>query len=300
MKRNCVYRKVIALALAIVTIFSISSPVAAAEIKGSGSEGASCFGYTFTERNLGDGRYEMDSYYKGEYQKTYTIEKGNPKIYVEIKGPSAAAEEQTRNVYVIQGVEIQNAQGISPQAERWASLGYINYNNHALAGDIKAYLMTYGTNMHAKREISVKADTPFDDFVATLSSFIISEGVDVILKELGYAVSGTAEGFALSILGNLGVKVLKGIIKTFFTTTVEVVETTWDFKATPNTSGGSTIYLRDLGTTVLFMYEDNIEWDQMEEGFTLSNWKHSGLARLVWEEMYPSYNYPGVKSYTST
>lgn len=291
-------KKLVSLISALAICLSLCVPAFAAGVEKNINGDASVFGYTFVERDLMDGRYEIDSYYNGEHQKTYTIKKGSTDIYVEIVGSSKEAGARTNNVYVIHGFENQSEPLISPQAERWGSLGYINYKNSAILGDIRAYLMSYGTSVHARRVVEAPAETPVDDLVAIISGFILDAGLQKSLKALGYSVESVAGQLLTSVISSLGITVIKGAIKSALTTTVETVETTWDFKATSNESGASTVYLRDQGKTILFMYDDN-EWDQMEKDFTIANWKNSSFARLVWAEMYPSFVYPGVKSYTS-
>lgn len=260
------------------------------------------YGYTFAEDQLDDDTYVLFSYYQGTLRKKYTISRYSPTISVQVFDPQLSNIERVATTYTIESAVSNDDQAVQPYAERWASVGYINYRNHVGAGDVRAYTMAYGNNTMKQQLVRAKSGDALDDIVSFLVSTVISYGLDALVTALGYASNANfCYALLMSAISATATEIVDGIFKSAFGTTVKVYETVWDFKFTPfngYTSIGSTSYLYSQGTTYLVMHDD-IEWDTYSEGFTLSDWKHSEFAAAAWRVMFPSYTYPGVLSYTS-
>lgn len=289
-------KRILSLSLALIMVITLCAPASALGIiEEDTSMQNPMYGYTFIETELPDGNVEIRSYYNGEFRKKYTIRPGETTILVE-----RAASGET---YAINSAEsvARIVPAASTYAERWASCGYINYADHSITGEVRAYVMAYGNNEMVELPLDVQASSPFDDVVAVLASFILSYGLDAILESKFPGSSQIARGILSSILGERGVAVINGLIQSAFTDTVKAYVTDWDFKATPfmDSGTGGTVYLYDQGKTQLIMHTGNVEWDETSEGFTAYDWRHETLALRVWNKMFPYYTCPGIVSYTS-
>lgn len=285
-------KKILSLCLVLVMALTLCTPAFANEV--------SCqepmYGYTFVETELPNGDVEIRSYYNGEFQKKYTIQLKKATILVE---RATSGETYTINSAESVARIVPRASAYLERAEQWASCGYINYSTHLTLGKVKAYVMAYGNSETTELPLNVKKSSPFDDIVVFLASFILSTRLDKLLEAKYHGASQIARALLSSILAERGVAVSNGLIQSAFTDTVKAYITEWDFKATPSTSGGDTVYLYNQGKTQLIMHTGNVEWDETSEGFTVYDWKHSTLALRLWNEMFPDFTCPGIASYTS-
>lgn len=291
-------KKIICLLLSIVMSTQLCGYGFALETQDTSDRAESLFGYTFTEQQLSTGEYVIESYYEGQPNKRYIIADESPVIHVQCISPKLKQGD-----YTIEKPNIVR-EYLMTRAERWASLGYIYYSDTTTdyPGPVRAYIMAYGNSRVTTCPVSVEAQTPFDDVVSFLTSFIIAEGFAKYAAIAGFTVTGWAGALLASIVGTVGAQVINGIIIDAFTDKVDSYVTDWDFKGTPftETDMGDTVYLREQGSTCLMRYSDNIDWDEVETDITISNWKeHKSFARNMWAKMYPNTPYPGVEKYAS-
>ena len=280
--------------LSLSIIFSLCVPVLATGVASDIDQNEDFFGYTFDEHMDEDGNYIIISYYNGQIQSRYTIGNGEADILVE-KIESGIWE----NTYTISNAVTVP---IVPMADRWASAGSIYYKDSASVGTVQAIMMAYGTTRSTELELNVPSNSPFDDVVAFISSFLISEGLAKWAMAAGASVSTYGASLLMAVISSLGSSVINGLIVDAFIETVPAIETEWKFKATPkigNTFGTSAI-LEDQGQSFLIYLPDQSEWDNQEEGVTLYNWASLLFAQTVWDALFSDAPCPGVERFVST
>lgn len=152
-----------ALVLGLIVVFNLSAPVFATDIQSSKGQEKSYYGYTFSERMLPNGDYEICSYYNGVLHKQYTLSEGSKEIEVESKS-LIPGEERKSSSYTIPGATAYYpASAPLLRAERWASLGFINYKNQPSLGNVRIQMMAYGNNETKQLPLNVQSNTFFDD-----------------------------------------------------------------------------------------------------------------------------------------
>ncbi len=287
-------KKLVSLFLALAMCLGLCVPAFAADTKSVNNTGNSYFGYTFSETRLENGDYVFTSYYEGEIQKRYTINAHNPNIYVQ-----NLADNAQRSNYILQRPEIAVPQN-ETRAERWASLGFINYKTHVSLGDVRVYVMTYGSQRESSIPVEAPKNSFFDDVVATIVGGAIEDNLEPYINSSGYDLVGFAASVLTSILVSKAIEVIQGIIQDKCSDQVDSIITEWDFRGTPTSSNGKTVEVYALGETVEVWHSETKKFIYTENGITMSSWKKGDLlAAVLWDELYPSYSDPGVKSYTS-
>ena len=298
-------KRTIGAILALVMCMSLCAPAFATEIIESEDEvklqTADFYGYTFTEMQLANGDYVICSFYEGQPQKCYTIPKNGGDILVEYVGRSETSGNYTieRPQIVWHEVEPLSAEAVA--ANRWAYLGWINYEDHPLAGTVRGQVSCNGTTRRAADDIDEPKNTLLDDMVASVAAFLVDAGVVKIIEIYGGRVNA-AGALVISLLSEHGVNVVSGKIDRAVSDTVETYITDWDFKVSPFIEGvsGTSVYLYEMGVSELILYNDTNEWETEDDDVTRSTWTEKpSFARAAWEEMYPDYTYPGVDSYTA-
>lgn len=299
---SIIYKKVISSVLAaaiLATTLSVSAFAANTEEELTPEQ--SLYGYTFTREYLSDDKMELYSYYNGELQKKYTIESGEPLIYVEVL-KEVSSKAAIRSNYTITKPELVKTSPIVPYAERWAILGFINYEEHSTLGYVRGYTSAYGNTTRGSFALNERPGTPLDDIVALLESFLVDAGIAKIAAMLGVSIAGWAPALLASIIATLSIEVVNGCIDMWLTDTVDAIVTSWDFKVSSfsdnDNADGIDVILYDQGQTVTVMHTGDVEWDKLEYGITLNKWKSSTLALRAWNLMFPGYQCPGVSSYT--
>lgn len=294
-------RKMVSFILCIAMCMSLAIPAFAVDKADEENNKESFFGYTFTEQMLANGDWVIESYYNGQIQKRYTIVCGDDNILVENK-----SEQVQKENYTIPKVNTSTTYNVvtnDARAEQWAHKGYINYSptTSSYPGTVRAYIMAYGNSKTTTLPLEVKKNTPFDDVVSIITSYVISEGFSKLIIAAGYAVTTWAGAFVVAIAAAASAEIVEGVIRDAFTEKVKAFVTTWDFKATPFMENdiGDTVYLRSLGTTTVFQYSDGNKWDEFEDGVTFKDWQKTSLARSAWSAMFPNIAMPVVKNFTN-
>lgn len=287
-------------AIALLTT-TLSLPALAADTEGELASGESLYGYTFTENYLSDDKIELYSYYNGELQKKYTIEAGDPLIYVEVfKAPASRTAAQ--NNYTITKPELIKSAQIVPYAEQWAVLGYINYKEHGTLGYVRGYTSAYGDTSKTYYNLNQRPGTPLDDIVAILEGFLLEAGITELAIAMGASVSGWGAALLLSIIASLGIEIINGCIADILSDKVEAMITYWDFRvssfADNDYAHGKDVYLYDQGNTLTIMHTGNVEWETLYDGITINNWQSNTLALLAWNKMFPNYQCPGISGFS--
>lgn len=296
--------KVISILLVVTLLTTVTVPALCAERTSSQISQEtleSFYGYTFTENILSDDKVEITSYYYGEPQKLYTVEVGNPLIYVETLSEVVTRSGNIGNTYTIPAATIIKTTPITPYAERWAILGYINYSEHTNLGYVRGYTSTYGNSSISYTDLNASRGTPLDDIVVFLESFLLSEGYLAYISASGVSISALAASLVASVLATLSVEVINGIIDSAVSDRVESVETSWDFRITSfadvEVADGIDAYLYDQGTTKTIRHT-NADWETWDDEITFSDWQSPTLAIRAWNELFPIYSFPGLDGFS--
>lgn len=281
-------KRLISFILAVILCTTLCIPVLAVE---TATQDEAFFGYTFDEEYSRNGDYILSSYYCGQPQRQYTIKQNDKNIYV-----TDLMARSLSSSYTIPSAKNYTSYAPILAADRWASAGDIYYKDASVVGAVQAIMMAYGNNRTAEVLVSVDVDTPFDELVAFLVSFIVGEKFEKWAEAAGYELAGWMGALAGTLVGEAAADITDGLIKDAFTNTVEAQETVWDFKATPKMDSGfgNSVVLEEMGSSFIVHYSDTKEWDNWHEGFTLYDWAYDRFARIIWDELFPYINFPGV------